>query len=396
MTDELHNPTAAPDTDWLALEAWLRLLMTPGVGRGTARQLLARFGPPQQVLDQRPAELRAAVGDTLAKALRDGPENWPAPYDAARAWLQGGDGSRHVLTLDDPRFPRTLLDTADPPLLLYAHGRLDRLEMPALAIVGSRHPTPQGRDLARDFARALGTSGYTIVSGLALGVDGAAHEGALETPCSTIAVVGTGIDRIYPARHEKLARRIAEHGLILSELPLGSAPLPENFPQRNRIIAGLAQGTLVVEAAVQSGSLITARMANECGREVFAIPGSIHSPQSRGCHALIRQGAKLVENAQDVLDELRRSGPMTMTSGSSSANADNDGAKANRKSTAPALPAQDAAIVDAMGFDPVDLDTILDRTGLDTATAHARLLDLELDGHVQRLPGGRFQRCARG
>ncbi len=353
-----------------------------------------------QVLDQPLSTLRDAVGPTLAQALHSEPEGWAASVAATRAWL-GADASRHIITLDDARFPRSLLDTADPPLLMYAQGRLEWLDAPSIAIVGSRHPTPQGREHARAFARALGNSGYTIVSGLAIGIDGAAHEGALETPCATIAVVGTGIDRIYPARHEKLARRIAVQGLLLSELPLGSAPLPENFPQRNRIIAGLARGTLVVEAAVQSGSLITARLANECGRDVFAIPGSIHSPQSRGCHALIKQGAKLVEDAQDVLDELRGAGARMMPIGTTrTPDNDNDiteaGASQTRvDNTGPTLAPRDAAIIDAMGFDPVSLDTVLDRTGLDTATAQARLLDLELEGHVQRLPGGRFQRRSR-
>ncbi len=383
------------------LEAWLRLLLTPGVGRGTARQLLSRFGPPQQVLSQSQSALRQTVGGSIASALGREPPEWRKQLDATRAWLQA-EPSRHVLMLGDPRYPRALLDTADPPLMLYAHGQLDHLQAPAIAIVGSRNPTPQGSDNARAFAKSLGDSGYTIVSGLALGIDGAAHEGGLESPCSTIAVIGTGIDRIYPARHEKLARRIAERGLILSEFPLGTPPTSENFPQRNRIIAGLAQGTLVVEAALQSGSLITARMANECGREVLAIPGSIHSPQSRGCHALIKQGAKLVENAADVLEELRR--PRTSLRASS---ADDDAAAADASpitttdvDTAAHNPSQvssrDAALLDAMGFDPVDLDAVLARTGLDTATAQARLLDLELEGVVQRLPGGRFQRRARG
>jgi DNA processing protein len=381
------------------LAAWLRLVGTPGVGRGTARVLLARFGPPRQVLAQSRAALRGVVGEALADALLDADDEWEAAAAAVRAWLEG-DASRHVLTLDDPRFPRALLDTADPPLMLYAQGRLDRMEAPSIAIVGSRHATPQGRDNARAFARALGNSGWTIVSGMALGVDGAAHEGALETPCSTIAVVGTGIDRIYPARHEQMARRIAETGLLLSELPMGTPPLRENFPQRNRIIAGLTRGTLVVEAALQSGSLITARLANESGREVFAIPGSIHSPQSRGCHALIKQGAKLVETAQDVLDELRGGHAWQRVDSDGAAGASIDDAQAlvgNPDGRAvPALAPRDVAIVDAMGFDPVGLDAILDRTGLDTATVQARLLDLELEGHVQRMPGGRFQRRSRG
>ena len=375
------------------LRAWLRLVATPGIGRTTARLLLARFGPPAQVLAQPRATLREALGEALARALLDDePEGWPASIDAVGAWLRG-DPSRHLIALDDSRFPRALLDTADPPLLLYAQGRLDLLDAPSIAIVGSRHPTPQGLDHARAFARALGSSGWTIVSGLAIGIDGAAHEGALETPSTTIAVVGTGVDRIYPARHEQLARRIADRGLLLSELPLGTAPLPENFPQRNRIIAGLTRGTLVVEAAAPSGSLITARLANECGREVFAIPGSIHSPQSRGCHVLIKQGAKLVETAQDVLDELRGS----WSGGGADSGRGTGGAvdAAGSIDAGPALAPRDAVIVDAMGFDPVDLDAILDRTGLDTATAQARLLDLELEGHVQRLPGGRFQRRTR-
>ncbi len=212
--------------------------------------------------------------------------------------------SRQIVTLGDAALPAGAAQTADPPLLLYAQGRCELLHARAVAIVGSRNPTPQGIDNARAFAGHLSQAGLTIVSGLALGIDGAAHEGALDGPGSTIAVVGTGLDRVYPTRHRELAHRIASEGLMVSEFPLGTPPLPPNFPLRNRIIAGLTRGTLVVEAALQSGSLITARLALEAGREVFAIPGSIHSPQSRGCHALIKQGAKLVDGAEDVLEEL--------------------------------------------------------------------------------------------
>jgi DNA processing protein len=241
-------------------------------------------------------------------------------------------------------------------------------------VVGSRNPTAQGADNARAFASHLSQSGLTIVSGLALGIDGAAHEGGLAGRGSTVAVMGTGPERIYPARHRNLAHRIAREGLLLSEFEIGTPPLPENFPLRNRIIAGLARGTLVVEAALPSGSLSTARAAVEAGREVFAIPGSIHSPQSRGCHALIKQGAKLVESADDVLGELDWS------------------AQPRRAGAAPDAEPPADALIDALGHDPTTLDALQARTGLATAELNARLLELELDGRVARLPGGLFQR----
>jgi DNA processing protein len=261
-------------------------------------------------------------------------------------------------------------------------------------MVGSRNPTPQGAQNAQQFARALAEAGLTIVSGLALGVDGAAHEGALaacdeQAPArrlATVAVIGTGIDRVYPRQHRALAHRIAAHGLIVSEYPLGTPPLPPNFPKRNRLIAGLARGTLVVEAALQSGSLITARLASEQGQEVFAIPGSIHSPQSRGCHALIRQGAKLVERAEDVLEELRWPGVHIAT---------NNEAAGAHPASADSQNDEDSALLQALGADPVGLDALQARTGLDTATLQARLLELELDGQLGRLPGGLFQRLNR-
>jgi DNA processing protein len=295
-----------------------------------------------------------------------------------------------------------LLATEDPPLMLYLQGaalvlaQADRpLALdPGLAVVGSRNPTPQGVTNARQFAQALAGSGLCIVSGLALGIDGAAHEGALEGGAAaldrpvTIAVVGTGLDRVYPRRHLDLARRIAARGMLISEYPIGTPPLAANFPRRNRIIAALSQGTLVIEAALQSGSLITARLAVEQGKEVFAIPGSIHSPQSRGCHALIRQGAKLVESAQDVFEELRlvpACGPATATP---------DGATASTAGDAPE-PAH-ARLLQALGFDPVSLDVLQARTGLATPDLQAQLMALELAGELGRLPGGLFQRIALG
>jgi DNA processing protein len=260
-----------------------------------------------------------------------------------------------------------------------------------MAVVGSRNPSPQGAANARQFSQTLAEAGLCIVSGLALGVDGAAHEGALagaaEVTLATVAVVGTGLDRVYPAQHRDLAHRIAQRGVLLSEYPLGTAPLSANFPRRNRIISGLSVGTLVVEAALQSGSLITARMAVEQGREVFAIPGSIHSTQSRGCHALIKQGAKLVESAQDVLEELQSTAQWTPD-----ATGDYGSAAAP---TGPVVDEPDSALLQALGFEPVALDGLQARTGLPTADLLAQLMTLELQGVVARLPGGLFQRQAQ-
>ena len=354
--------------------AWLRLMLTDGVGNETARKLLAAFGSPEAIWQQDPGALKAVTSPRVAGALSSPPAGWEEALERLEAWLDGAD-NRHLLTLGDASYPSELLQTQDPPVLLYVHGRLEALHQPLrLAIVGSRNPTPQGALNARLFAHALGQAGACVVSGLALGVDGAAHEGALEAGAMTIAVVGTGLDRVYPSRHRDLAHRIAAQGALVSEYPLGTPPLSPNFPKRNRIIAGLSQGTLVVEAALQSGSLITARQAAEQGREVFAIPGSIHSPQARGCHALIRQGAKLVESAQDILEELRVPDPFKTQ---------------QPNATAPAA-ADD--LLSVMGFDPVSLDALQARCGLDTATLQAKLLELELDGHVGRLPGGLLQR----
>ena len=354
------------------LAAWLRLLRSPGIGRDAARKLLAACGTPDAIFSARAATLREVVGSTLAAALAEPPAGHDEQLAATQVWLEGG-AAHHIVTLGDPGYPAALLETADPPLLLYAQGRLDLLGAPALAIVGSRHASAQGLDNARAFAEHLSRAGITIVSGMALGIDGAAHEGGLAGRGSTIAVVGTGLDRIYPARHKALAHRIAEQGLLVSEFELGVHPLRENFPQRNRLIAGLSRGTLVVEAALPSGSLITARQALEAGRDVFAIPGSIHAPQSRGCHALIKQGAKLVDSADDILGEL------------------NWAAAPGAALPAVPAPSQDP-LLDALGHDPVTLDALMARTGESAAMLAARLLELELDGRVARLPGGLYQR----
>jgi DNA processing protein len=399
------NQRMREDLDELA--AWLRLTLIRDFGRAQARECLTRFGPPTALFAQGADAWRAFGGPSLVDKLATPPPDFDAAWQALRAWLEQ-DAAREVIALDDPRFPKRLLDTADPPLMLYAQGRIELLESDAsVAIVGSRNPTAQGLDNARAFARVLASRGFTIVSGLALGVDGAAHEGALQAGGDTIAVVGTGLDRTYPARHQALAREIATRGLLLGEYPLGTPPLRDNFPRRNRIIAGLGDGTLVVEAAMASGSLVTARQAAECGREVFAIPGSIHSPQSHGCHALIKLGAKLVEDADDVVAELQpRTGtstskkPVKAAAANASADASGDDApmphddEGLEPEPSTARGSDREQLLDALGHEPSTLDALIDRTGWPTPVAQARLLELELEGLVQRLPGGRFQRRA--
>jgi len=374
------------------LTGWLRLALTPGVGDATIRRLLAAFGPPAAIFAQPAAALRQLLTAAQAGALAQTPPALAETVEATLQWLaaNGQDGAqRAFVTLGDARYPAALLTIEDPPPMLYLLGQIPEEHTsypPAIAVVGSRNPTPQGALNARQFARALCEAGLSIVSGLALGIDGAAHEGALEAAGgaqpATIAVIGTGIDRVYPSRHRELAHRIARQGLIVSEYPIGTPPIAANFPKRNRLIAGLALGALVVEAAPQSGSLITARLAVEQGKDVFAIPGSIHSAQSRGCHQLIRQGAKLVETAQDVLEELPQSA-RALSSGAAPA------------PTAP-TPVQDpGGLLQALGADPVSLDALQARTGLATPDLQARLLELELQGHLGRLPGGLFQRLGQ-
>lgn len=400
------------------LAAWLRLTLVPGIGNITARKLLAAFGLPQAIFNQSAAALRQVVSDKQAEALRAVPPELDALLATTWDWLHEApvdDIAHQVIVLGDRRYPEALLNLDDPPLMLYALGaasfeKNDPLahtnaapEAPnniayrpfidtthSLAVVGSRNPTPQGAANAKLFAKAMAQAGLTIVSGLALGVDGAAHAGALEAAEKsdhaglTVAVVGTGLDRVYPSAHRALAHRIARHGLLISEYPLGTPPLNANFPKRNRLIAGLSNGTLVVEAALKSGSLITARLTTDQGKEVFAIPGSIHAAQSHGCHLLIKQGAKLVESAQDILEELQW--PMTTYTnaliGASTSNRPDDSAG----------DASDDALLLALGFDPVGLDALQARCGLNTADLQAQLMGLELDGKVARLPGGLFQR----
>ncbi len=357
-------------SDQAELSAWLRLSLTPEIGPATLRKLLERFGLPEQVLHASYHSLTQIVAPAVAERLRHSDEAQQTAVAATFAWLEQPD--QHLLTLADKNYPQHLLEIADPPPLLYLKGRMELLQQPGLAIVGSRHATTQGIGNAEAFARTLSSAGLTIISGMALGIDSAAHYGALEGTGSTIAVIGTGIDLVYPARNRELAHRIAQQGLIVSEFPLGSKALAHHFPRRNRIISGLARGVLVVEAAAASGSLITARQAGEQGREVFAIPGSIHSPLAKGCHLLIKQGAKLVESANDILEELRLQ-PTTPDNAS-------------------VAPAPDHPLLNHLGFDPCGLDELQQRSQLDTATLQGQLLELELQGRVQRLSGGKFAR----
>ena len=389
---------ATLDHDELA--GWLRLQLSYGIGNISARKLLTAFGLPSQLFSQSASALREVVTPAQANALMQEPPGWAQALRTAWAWLQADPAHRRVLPLGDPAYPAALLHMEDPPVLLYGMGHeaawepghLDALR--CVAVVGSRNPTPQGAENAREFGRALAQAGLTVVSGLALGVDGAAHQGALDGTLNaspghtaTIAVVGTGLDRVYPKQHLSLAQQIAAQGLILSEYPMGTPPLAAHFPQRNRIISGLAQGTLVVEAALQSGSLITARLALEQGREVFAIPGSIHSTQSRGCHALIKQGAKLVESAQDILEELCAVPRLTIDADAASAPSLVD--------ELTDLPDHRRAMLQALGFEPTSLDALQARTGLDTPHLQAELMALELQGQIIRLPGGLFQRQSK-
>ncbi len=376
-------PSATLDDEELG--AWLHLLHSPGVGREAARRLLTRFLSPQAAIAAPVASLRDCVDAPTALALATPPEGHAQRLVDTLAWRQAAPG-RSVLALGDAGYPAPLLHSPDPPLLLYLHGDASLLTSPCVAIVGSRKPSAQGRDNAHRFAQALAGQGWTIVSGLAAGVDGAAHEGALATAGRTIAVVGTGVDRVYPPSHRALAHRIADTGLLVSEFCLGTPPLSANFPQRNRIIAGLSRGTLVVEAALRSGSLITARLASEAGREVLAIPGSILAPQSAGCHALIRQGAALVESPEQVADELGPLQPVALPVRPHAA------ATTSAPPPAATPPDDGDPVLAVLGHDPQSLDTLIDRCGWPAHSLSAHLLTLELDGRVARLPGGLYQR----
>ncbi len=347
------------------LNDWLRLCLVPGLGNEGQRKLLQAYGSPGAVLQQSASELSRFVRPPVAFAITQGIDG--SALDTAGEWL--ADPLNRILNVADAEYPQALLNISDPPLLLYVKGRLDLLNHAALAIVGSRNATVQGLRNAEAFALSASEAGLCVISGLAQGIDAAAHRGGLKAAGSSLAVVGTGLDKVYPASNRELAHQLAQQGCIISEFPLGTPPLPANFPRRNRLISGLSLGCLVVEASLQSGSLITARMALEQGRDVFAVPGSIHSPQSKGCHHLIKQGAKLVESAQDVLEDLGY----------------------NPKSTAPDSPPSHP-LFNYLDFEPVDAETLAQRSGLTIAELSAILLQLELDGLVTSLPGGRYQR----
>ncbi len=413
-----------------SLAAWIRLSLTEGVGPQTARELLARFGLPENIFAAGFPALQKCVPEKLAYALAGAvPEAMQQQIDRTLDWADVH--GNHLITLADDVYPRSLLTIPDPPPLLYAKGRVELLSLSGLAIVGSRNATVQGMQNAERFAQVLAGAGLAVVSGLALGIDASAHLGALAAAggASTIAVTGTGLDLVYPARHHALAHRIAELGCLISEYPLATPAIATNFPRRNRLISGLSVGVLVVEAAAQSGSLITARIANEQGREVFAIPGSIHSPLSKGCHLLIRQGAKLVESAQDILEELRWQAP---AAGHSTFNTDGrkhaNGQPASRL-VAPMAKSQDELpaetpretvletpiqapaekltepplatlteplvyILELAGHDPVSIDQLVERSGLPASEIQAAMLVLEMQQQVEWLPGGQYRRLA--
>jgi DNA processing protein len=355
--------------------AWVTL-QASGIGPRPFAALLRAFGSPEAVVAATPAQRRKVVPAAAAAALDAGPD--ADRLATALGWLEAP--GHDLAALGDPDYPASLLEIGDPPPVLYCMGRRELLTRPALAIVGSRNATPQGASDAQAFARALSAAGLTIVSGLALGIDAAAHRGALDGAGSSIAVTGTGLDRVYPAANRDLAHDLAARGLIVSEFAPGTPPLPQNFPRRNRLVSGLARGVLVIEATLSSGSLITARLAGEQGREVFALPGSIHSPFSKGCHKLLREGAKLVETAQDVLDELRL--PHAGAAKPAAAVVDDD------------LTDDERAVVEALSHAPAAVDTLTARSGLAPEAVAAALLALELAGRVAPVPGGLWQRLS--
>jgi DNA processing protein len=359
---------------------WLRLLRLPGVGSRGRIALIRRFGSIEAIFSATRAQLTQVIdGAPEAVATLLGDMN-RSVFEPDLAWLD--QDNCHLLTWFDADYPSLLREIPDPPVVLYVHGDRRLLGRPQVAIVGSRNPTPGGMENAQAFAGALARAGLVITSGLALGIDGAAHRGALAVGGPTIAIAGTGLDRIYPPRHRELAHEIASRGALISEYAIGTPPRAENFPIRNRLISGLSVGTLVIEAALQSGSLITARLAVEQGREVFAVPGSIHSPLARGCHALIREGAKLVETANDVIEEL---GPLAQVAHESSP-ASKESVDATR------LEASLATFLEFLDYDPVTVDRLVERSGLTPDVVSSMLLQLELRGFVTANVGGTFVR----
>ena len=379
-------PLATAEREERAL--WLRLALTSGVGPAVARRLLEDLGLPEDIFASPRARLAKVIDAAPAQALLADDAERDALIERCLDWA-GGEHN-HLLVLADPGYPQALLTLPDPPPVLFVRGDCECLNRPALAVVGSRHATRGGAGHAHDFARALGAAGWIIVSGLAVGIDAAAHRGALETAAGTIAVVGSGLDKVYPAQHLALAQRIAENGAIISEFALGYPPLRENFPRRNRLIAALSRGVLVVEAARHSGSLITARLAGEMGREVFAIPGSIDSPVTKGCHALIKQGAKLVESADDVLSELGAGPPKPGSAASSASPSPVDAGQTD--ASADSIDASMLQLIRSLGWDPISGDELVARSAMAAGEIASAMLRLELAGRVERLDDGRYQR----
>lgn len=377
------------------LSAWLRLSMTPGLGPISCQRLLSQFSDPQALEQCSPQQLAARVPKAIYEGLLIArSESITLQINQALQWALEPD--QFILTPDQNDYPKLLQETADAPVVLYAKGDLSRLKQPALAIVGARNGTADGLEHASEFARKLALNGWCVVSGLAHGVDAAAHRGAIQagmTAGGTIAVLGTGADVIYPRSHAELVRRILNtHGLLLTEFPLGTPARPHHFPRRNRIVAGLSHGVLVVEAALKSGSLLTARLAVEMDREVFAIPGSIVSPLSRGPHALIQAGAKLVENTEDILNELHAFSLPSMT-----LTEHGQHERCAIESTANAAPKTEpcSPIWDAIGYDPITEETLQQRTNILPAILQCELLSLELNGDIERQSNGRIARRRR-
>ncbi|HMN45214.1 MAG TPA: DNA-processing protein DprA [Povalibacter sp.] len=372
------------------LTASLTLARAPAFHAGTAGPLLQQFGSAAALVSSPPSSLReAGIDDRLIAYLRSPPRR---EIDNDLCWLEPSD--RHFVTWGSEHYPRLLAELSDAPYALYVRGDASLLSMPQLAMVGARNPTPAGSETAHGFAAHLVRCGLTVTSGLAIGIDTASHRGALAGEGQTIAVCGTGLDVIYPRSNAALAGKIAAQGALVSEFPLGTRPFKQNFPRRNRIISGLSLGTLVVEAAVQSGSLITARLASEQGREVFAIPGSIHNPLARGCHRLIRQGAKLVETAEDIFDELR---PLARLLQMPTFLPQEESSRRKPEISGNSGPRLDKGyeiLLDALGFEPTGVDLLVVRTGLRADEVASMLLILELEGHVLSHPGGLYVRVS--
>lgn len=386
----------------LERSAWIELALTPYIGAETFLRLIKHFGSAQNVLETPFSEIKPLVRAQVQPYWRQ--DIAKKATEAALQWEQSHDDAK-LLLLADEDFPGMLTEGLTPPPLLFIRGNTQCLQQPALAIVGSRHATPQALRIASEFATELAQKGVVIVSGMADGIDTAAHQGALKGSGSTVAVWGTGIDRVYPARNKELAQQISHHGCLISEFPLGTRPLAGNFPRRNRLIAALSQGTLVVEAAVESGSLITARLAGEMGREVMAIPGSIDNPLSKGCHLLIKQGAKLVENLTDIEQECTlllqknqmqayNQQPTVEKFHNSDKNLHYHGEETltETEDASKVLNKTEQIVLTGLGYGVMHPDTLVTALGIPAADVYANLITLELAGWITALPGGCYQR----